>query len=72
MNRITSQTSLQAAKLIQDASQFEDVQITVSWSGDAREANALERVIYGVVDFFDAGAPERRRNEAREAAYPMK
>jgi hypothetical protein len=67
MNRITSQTSLQAAKLIQDASQFEDVQITVSWSGDVREANALERVIYGVVDFFDAGAPERRRNEAREA-----
>jgi hypothetical protein len=67
MNRITSQTSLQAAKVIQDASQFEDVQITVSWSGDVREANALERVIYGVVDFFDAGAPERRRNEAREA-----
>jgi hypothetical protein len=67
MNRITSQTSLQAAKVIQDASQFEDVQITVSWSGDVREANALERVIYGVVDFFDAGAPDRRRNEAREA-----
>jgi hypothetical protein len=67
MNRITSQTSLQAAKVIQDASQFEDVQITVSWSGDVREANALERVIYGVVDFFDASAPERRRNEAREA-----
>lgn len=67
MNRITSQTSLQAAKVIQDASQFEDVQITVSWSGDVREANALERVIYGVIDFFDAGAPERRRNEAREA-----
>jgi hypothetical protein len=67
MNRITSQTSLQAAKVIQDASQFEDVQITVSWSGDVREANVLERVIYGVVDFFDAGAPERRRNKAREA-----
>lgn len=67
MNRITSQTSLQAAKVIQDVSQFEDVQITVSWSGDVREANALEKVIYGVVDFFDAGAPERRRNEAREA-----
>ena len=67
MNRITSQTSLQAAKVVQDASQFEDVQITVSWSGDVREANALERVIYGVVDFFDAGAPERRKNEAREA-----
>lgn len=67
MNRITSQTSLQAVKVIQDASQFEDVQITVSWSGDVREANVLERVIYGVVDFFDAGAPERRRNEAREA-----
>lgn len=67
MNRITSQTSFQAAKVIQDASQFEDVQITVSWSGDVREANALERVIYGIVDFFDAGAPERRRNEAREA-----
>jgi hypothetical protein len=67
MNRITSQTSLQAAKVIQDASQFEDVQITVSWSGDVREANTLERVIYGVVDFFDAGAPERRKNEAREA-----
>ena len=67
MNRITSQTSLQAAKVIQDASQFDDIQITVSWSGDVREANALERVIYGVIDFFDAGAPERRRNEAREA-----
>jgi hypothetical protein len=67
MDRITSQTSIQAAKVIQHASQFEDVQITVSWSGDVREANALERVIYGVVDFFDAGAPERRRNEAREA-----
>jgi len=67
MNRITSQTSLQAAKVIQDASQFEDVQITVSWSGDVREANVLEIVIYGVVDFFDAGAPERRRNKAREA-----
>ena len=67
MNRITSQTSLQAAKVVQDASQFEDVQITVSWSGDVREANALERVVYGVVDFFDAGAPERRKNEAREA-----
>ena len=67
MNRITSQTSFQAAKVIQDTSQFEDVQVTVSWSGDVRETNALERVIYGVIDFFDAGAPERRRNEAREA-----
>jgi hypothetical protein len=67
MNRITSQTSLQAAKVIQNASQFEDVQITVSWSGDVREANALEKAIYGVIDFFDAGAPERRRNEARAA-----
>ena len=67
MHRITSQTSLQAAKVIQEASQFEDVQITVSWSGDVREANALERAIYGVVDFFDADAPERRRKEAREA-----
>ena len=67
MNRITSQTSFQAAAVIQNASQYEDVQVTVSWSGDVRETNALERVIYGVIDFFDAGAPERRRNEAREA-----
>jgi hypothetical protein len=67
MNRITSQTSIQAADLIRDASESEDKEITVSWSGDVREANALERIIYGIVDFFDAGAPGRRRNEAREA-----
>jgi hypothetical protein len=67
MNRITSQTSIQAADLIRDASGSEDKKITVSWSGDVREANGLEKVIYGIVDFFDASAPERRRNEAREA-----
>lgn len=67
MNRITSQTSIQAADLIRDAYESEDKKITVSWSGDVREANALERMIYGIVDFFDAGAPSRRRNEAREA-----
>lgn len=67
MNRITSQTSIQAADLIRDASGSEDKKITVSWSGDVREANGLEKVIYGIVDFFDAGAPDRRRNEAREA-----
>ena len=66
MDRITSQTSIQAAELIRDSSQEEDIQLVVSWSGDIRKANALERVIYGVVDFFDPGAPERRRNEARE------
>ena len=67
MNRITSQTSIQAADLIRDASGSEDKEITVSWSGDVREANGLEKVIHGIVDFFDAGAPDRRRNEAREA-----
>ena len=67
MNRTSYQTSIQAASVISTSSQYEDIQITVSWSGDVREANALEKVIYGIVDFFDASAPERRRNEAREA-----
>jgi len=67
MNRITSQTSIQAAEVISRSSQFDDVKIIVIWSRDVREANALEKVIYGIVDFFDASAPERRRNEAREA-----
>jgi hypothetical protein len=67
MNRITSQTSIQAAELIRNSSNEQATQLTVSWSGDVREANALERMIYGVVDFFDAGAPDRRRDEAREA-----
>lgn len=67
MNRITSQTSIQAAELIRDSSQEEDFQLVVSWSGDVREANALERAIYGVIDFFDASALERRRNEAKDA-----
>lgn len=67
MNRITSQTSIQAAELIRDASQEEHIQLVVSWSGDIREANAIERVIYGVIDFFDASAPKRRRDEAKEA-----
>jgi hypothetical protein len=67
MNRITSQSSIQEARVISRSSQFEDVKIIVTWSGDVREANVLEKVIYGIVDFFDASAPERRRNEAREA-----
>ena len=58
---------MQAIALIRDASQHDDVALAVSWSGDVREANALEKVIYGIVDFFDTGAPERRMNEAREA-----
>lgn len=58
---------MQAIALIRDASQYDDVALAVSWSGDVREANVVERVIYGIIDFFDAGAPERRRNEAREA-----
>lgn len=58
---------MQAIALIRDASQHDDVALAVSWSGDVREANMVERVIYGIIDFFDAGAPERRMNEAREA-----
>lgn len=58
---------MQAIALIRDASQYDDVALAVSWSGDVREANMVERVIYGIIDFFDAGAPERRRNQAREA-----
>lgn len=58
---------MQAIALIRDASQYDDVALAVSWSGNVREANVVERVIYGIIDFFDADAPERRRNEAREA-----
>jgi hypothetical protein len=41
--------------------------LTVSRSGNVEVANAVQRVIYGIVDFFDAGAPRRRMIEAREA-----
>jgi len=43
---------MQAIALIRDASQYDDVALAVSWSGDVREANVVERVIYGIIDFL--------------------
>ena len=67
MQRITSQSSIQAAELIKQASKDPKTMLVVSSSGNVRHANRLQRIIYGVVDFFDADAAKQRITEARQA-----
>lgn len=67
MRRITSQSSIQAAELIKQASKDPETMLVVTSSGNVRHANRLQRIIYGMVDFFDADAAKQRITEARQA-----
>ena len=67
MQRITSQSSIQAAELIKQASKDPETMLVLSRSGNVRHANRLQRIIYGVVDFFNADAAKQRITEARHA-----
>ncbi len=67
MQRITSQSSIQAAELIKQVSKDPETMLVVSSSGNVRHANRLQRIIYGVVDFFDVDAAKQRITKARQA-----
>ena len=67
MQRITSQSSIQAAELIKQVSKDPETMLVVSSSGNVRHANRLQRIIYGVVDFFDMDAAKQRITKARQA-----
>ena len=67
MQKIPSQTSLQAIKTYRQALRDPKADLTVTSSGNVRFATLFERAGNRIADYFQKNSPDQRRAQARQA-----